>query len=131
VEGAKELADPLLRVAHARLERLGDLVKQQEPPRPLGRHGLDPAVTEENAQPRVAGQRLENRRRVKAGQRIEAWRWIRVRHDSSVRPPTSPGAEAFALPGPGHLQAFWKTGMSIPPIERFLARLGADGQYWR
>jgi pimeloyl-ACP methyl ester carboxylesterase len=42
-----------------------------------------------------------------------------------------PDAEAVALPGLGHLQAFWKTGMSIPPIERFLARLGADGHDWR
>jgi hypothetical protein len=42
-----------------------------------------------------------------------------------------PDAEAVALPGLGHLQAFWKTGMSIPPIERFLARLGAGGPDWR
>ena len=41
-----------------------------------------------------------------------------------------PDAEAVALPGLGHLQAFWKTGMSLPPIERFLARLGADGHDW-
>jgi pimeloyl-ACP methyl ester carboxylesterase len=41
-----------------------------------------------------------------------------------------PDAQAVALPRLGHLQAFWKTGMSIPPIERFLARLGADGHDW-
>jgi len=42
-----------------------------------------------------------------------------------------PDAEAVALPGLGHLQAFWKTGMSIPPIERFLARLSVGGHDWR
>jgi pimeloyl-ACP methyl ester carboxylesterase len=42
-----------------------------------------------------------------------------------------PDAEAIALPGLGHLQAFWQTGMSLPPIERFLARLAADGSDWR
>ena len=31
----------------------------------------------------------------------------------------------------GHLQASSKTGMSIPPIERFLARLSPGGYDWR
>jgi pimeloyl-ACP methyl ester carboxylesterase len=37
-----------------------------------------------------------------------------------------PDATAVALPGLGHLQAFWRTDQSVPPIERFLARISAD-----
>jgi len=48
-------------------------------------------VTEEDPQPWVAGQRIKDRRRVKAGQRIEAWRWVRGGHDSSVRQATFSG----------------------------------------
>jgi pimeloyl-ACP methyl ester carboxylesterase len=36
-----------------------------------------------------------------------------------------PDAQAVALEGLGHLQAFWRTDLSLPPIERFLARLSA------
>jgi hypothetical protein len=67
VQPAQEQADVALRIAHARLERLGNLVEQQTPPRVLGRDGLDPAVAEEYPQPRVAGQRIEDGRRIKAG----------------------------------------------------------------
>src|SRR5215469_93631 len=35
-----------------------------------------------------------------------------------------PRARAVALQGLGHLQAFWRTDLSIPPIEQFLASLG-------
>jgi pimeloyl-ACP methyl ester carboxylesterase len=34
-----------------------------------------------------------------------------------------PDAAAVALHGMGHLQAFWRTDLSLPPIERFLAKL--------
>jgi pimeloyl-ACP methyl ester carboxylesterase len=33
-----------------------------------------------------------------------------------------PDATAVMLPGLGHLQAFWRTDVSLPPIQRFLAR---------
>ncbi|HEV2374610.1 MAG TPA: alpha/beta hydrolase [Streptosporangiaceae bacterium] len=35
---------------------------------------------------------------------------------------TVPDGLAVALHGMGHLQAFWRTDLSLPPIERFLAR---------
>lgn len=39
-----------------------------------------------------------------------------------------PDASAIALPGLGHLQAFWRTDLSLPPIERFLARLNTPAE---
>ena len=32
--------------------------------------------------------------------------------------------QAVALNGLGHLQAFWRTDLALPPIKRFLATLG-------
>ena len=37
-----------------------------------------------------------------------------------------PRGKAVALNGMGHLQAFWRTDLALPPIKRFLAGLGAD-----
>jgi pimeloyl-ACP methyl ester carboxylesterase len=39
-----------------------------------------------------------------------------------------PDAQAVALKGLGHLQAFWRTDLSLPPIERFLAGLSVTAQ---
>jgi pimeloyl-ACP methyl ester carboxylesterase len=39
-----------------------------------------------------------------------------------------PDAQAVALKGLGHLQAFWRTDLSLPPIERFLAKLNITAQ---
>jgi hypothetical protein len=39
-----------------------------------------------------------------------------------------PHAQAVALNGLGHLQAFWRTDLSLPPIERFLAKLSVTAQ---
>lgn len=39
-----------------------------------------------------------------------------------------PDALAVALPGLGHLQAFWRTDLSLPPIQRFLAKLSTTAQ---
>ena len=39
-----------------------------------------------------------------------------------------PDARAVALKGLGHLQAFWRTDLSLPPIGEFLARLSAAAQ---
>jgi pimeloyl-ACP methyl ester carboxylesterase len=39
-----------------------------------------------------------------------------------------PQARAVALAGLGHLQAFWRTDLSIPPIEQFLATLASAAQ---
>jgi len=36
-----------------------------------------------------------------------------------------PHGQAVALNGLGHLQAFWRTDLALPPIRRFLATLGA------
>ena len=36
-----------------------------------------------------------------------------------------PEATAVALNGLGHLQAFWRADQSVPPIERFLAKISA------
>jgi pimeloyl-ACP methyl ester carboxylesterase len=36
-----------------------------------------------------------------------------------------PRGQAVALNGLGHLQAFWRTDLSLPPIRRFLATLRA------
>jgi hypothetical protein len=44
---------------------------------------------------------------------------------------TMPDALAVALPGLGHLQAFWRTDLSLPPIREFLAKLSATAQTWR
>jgi hypothetical protein len=57
---AQEHADGELGVPHARLEGLGDPVEQQASPGMLGGYGLEPAVAEEHAQPRVAGHLLED-----------------------------------------------------------------------
>jgi hypothetical protein len=35
------------------------------------------------------------------------------------------GTKAVALNGLGHLQAFWRADLVLPPIKRFLAGLGA------
>jgi hypothetical protein len=48
VNRAEELADPPLGIAHSGLERLSDHIKQQAPPRLPGRHGRDPAATDEH-----------------------------------------------------------------------------------
>jgi pimeloyl-ACP methyl ester carboxylesterase len=39
-----------------------------------------------------------------------------------------PDAQAVALKGLRHLQAFWRTDLSLPPIERFLAGLSVTAQ---
>jgi hypothetical protein len=39
-----------------------------------------------------------------------------------------PDAQAVALKRLGHLQAFWRTDLSLPPIERFLAKLSTTAQ---
>jgi alpha-beta hydrolase superfamily lysophospholipase len=53
-------------------------------------------------------------------------------HGQSAAPAAAmPDAEAVALPGLGHLQAFWKTRMSVPPIERFLRGLRGGAHGWR
>jgi len=39
-----------------------------------------------------------------------------------------PYAQAVALPGLGHLQAFWRTDLSLPPIEWFLAKVRITAQ---
>jgi len=36
-----------------------------------------------------------------------------------------PSGQAVALNGLGHLQAFWRTDRSLPPIKRFFATLSA------
>jgi pimeloyl-ACP methyl ester carboxylesterase len=36
-----------------------------------------------------------------------------------------PHGQAVALNGLGHLQAFWRTDLALPPIKRFLATLSA------
>ena len=39
-----------------------------------------------------------------------------------------PHGQAVALTGLGHLQAFWRTDLVLPPIKRFLATLSpGDG----
>jgi pimeloyl-ACP methyl ester carboxylesterase len=42
-----------------------------------------------------------------------------------------PDARAVALPGLGHLQAFWRTDLALPPIRRFLSELSSDAGTWR
>jgi pimeloyl-ACP methyl ester carboxylesterase len=42
-----------------------------------------------------------------------------------------PRARAVALPGLGHLQAFWRTDLALPPIEQFLAELSGRTSAWR
>jgi len=42
-----------------------------------------------------------------------------------------PAARAVALPGLGHLQAFWRTDVTLPVIEQFLAERSGGGQAWR
>jgi hypothetical protein len=36
-----------------------------------------------------------------------------------------PRGQAATLNGLGHLQAFWRTDLALPPIKRFLATLSA------
>jgi hypothetical protein len=67
VQRAKERADPLLWVAQARLECLGDVLEHQAPPGLFGRYGLDPVLDEEYPQPWIASQRAEDSRRIKIG----------------------------------------------------------------
>jgi len=42
-----------------------------------------------------------------------------------------PAARAVVLSGLGHLQAFWRTDMTLPPIEQFLAGIEQDAGSWR
>jgi len=42
-----------------------------------------------------------------------------------------PDARAVALPGLGHLQAFWRTDLSLPPISQFLSGLSIGPLPWR
>ena len=42
-----------------------------------------------------------------------------------------PDARAVALPGLGHLQAFWRTDVSLPPISQFLSELSTGRPPWR
>ena len=42
-----------------------------------------------------------------------------------------PAARAVALPGLGHLQAFWRTDVTLPAVEQFLAERSGGGQTWR
>lgn len=44
---------------------------------------------------------------------------------------TLPDARAVALPGLGHLQAFWRTDLSLPPISQFLSELSTARAPWR
>jgi pimeloyl-ACP methyl ester carboxylesterase len=44
---------------------------------------------------------------------------------------TLPDARAVALRGLGHLQAFWRTDYSLPPVIQFLAELSAGHPPWR
>lgn len=42
-----------------------------------------------------------------------------------------PDARAVALPGLGHLQAFWRTDVTLPAVKQFLAERSGGGQTWR
>ena len=42
-----------------------------------------------------------------------------------------PAARAVALRGLGHLQAFWRTDVTLPVIEQFLAERSGGAQAWR
>jgi pimeloyl-ACP methyl ester carboxylesterase len=42
-----------------------------------------------------------------------------------------PDARAVALPGLRHLQAFWRTDVTLPAVEQFLAERSGGGQTWR
>ena len=53
-----------------------------------------------------------------AGDEDQDW-WARGQAAASVMP----AARAVALDGLGHLQAFWRTDLSLPPIRQFLATL--------
>ncbi len=52
-----------------------------------------------------------------------------ARGQSAAR--TLPNARAVALPGLGHLQAFWRTDLSLPPISQFLSQVSTSHPPWQ